>query len=562
MFREAGMSKQPMGILASSPELMNAAKGYNLGGIQARDEKTDTIDMPFYGVRRGELTGTILPNPGGVSTNSSEGLGDPNISGQTPLAVLKKLKEEEIAKQNKGVDTSLENVMKPSINETNKKIIEETTAGEEANKFGVKKLRPSFMGKPSETDTSSSDAKGSGLKDFKSQLSAVTETQKNAVAGLTSANTTADEYKLGGKTVEKRMNDFTTLVNRQGKEPTLADVKDDAIQLLGFDPDQLDEQYDEDKQASIWLNMMKAGLAVASGESSNALTNIAKGFSFGLDQYGKDIGKLKTELKADRKDASNTMYKLLKDEKSERLAKKTLEIQQEQGLLNIQMKYVGDQKTRAMAEYNMKMDGAKWNVSMISTLAKMDGDEKNRAFQKENLEKTFQLALVKATPKEFTFLEMSKDITLKDPNAERIPFGSPGFIEQFNVTPKGKKALLDMASTTKSTAGTNTDMKWQAREYSKSGKIGAIYLPNIDSIDDGVKESFGTNAATFQKELNALKSNYDKLPKILAFAQQQGAKIKINELTVDQQERLKQEIAGGKKGDTLLKRYSNILVRP
>ena len=39
MFREAGMSKQPMGILASSPELMNATKGYNLGGIQARDEK-------------------------------------------------------------------------------------------------------------------------------------------------------------------------------------------------------------------------------------------------------------------------------------------------------------------------------------------------------------------------------------------------------------------------------------------------------------------------------------------------------------------------------------------
>ena len=94
------------------------------------------------------------------------------------------------------------------------------------------------------------------------------------------------------------------------------------------------------------------------------------------------------------------------------------------------------------------------------------------------------------------------------------------------------------------------------------GKIGAIYLPNIDDIDAGVRESFGTNAATFQKELNALKSNYDKLPKILAFAQQQGAKIKINELTVDQQERLKQEIAGGKKGDTLLKRYSNILVRP
>ena len=32
MFRQAGMSKQPMGILASSPELMSAVKGFNLGG--------------------------------------------------------------------------------------------------------------------------------------------------------------------------------------------------------------------------------------------------------------------------------------------------------------------------------------------------------------------------------------------------------------------------------------------------------------------------------------------------------------------------------------------------
>ena len=32
MFRQVGMSKQPIGILASSPELMTAAKGYNRGG--------------------------------------------------------------------------------------------------------------------------------------------------------------------------------------------------------------------------------------------------------------------------------------------------------------------------------------------------------------------------------------------------------------------------------------------------------------------------------------------------------------------------------------------------
>ncbi len=543
MFRQAGMSKQPMGILASSPELMTTAQQAMMNNQPVKAQSgmmTSLFPSPM-------TTTTTIKDRGGLDADVV------GIQNETPLEVLKRKQEE----KNKTIDTSLSEP-KPNINDINKKIID---GGDKDNLFNVKKLRPSFAGKPSTTDTTSSDAKGSGLKDFKNQLNAVTDIQKDAVRALESANTSADQYQMGGKTIEQRINNFTSLVNRDGKEPTLADVKDDAVKLLGFDPDQLDEQYDEDKQAFIWLNMMKAGLAVASGESGNAITNIAKGFSFGLDQYGKDIGKLKTELKADRKDAANTMYKLLKDEKSERLAKKTLEIQQEQGLLNIQMKYVGDQKAKAMAAYNMKMDGAKWNVSLVGTLAKMDGDEQARAFQKENLEKTFRLGLAKATPKEIVFLRQSGDIKLKPGVTEDIPFGSPGYFDQFDVTPKGKKSLLDMSSTTKSTAGNNTDMKWQAREYAKSGKIGAIYLPNINSIDDGVKESFGTNAATFQKELNALKSNYDKLPLILSFASQQGAKVRINDLTVDQQEQLKQEISGGKKGDTLLKRYSNILVR-
>ena len=555
MFREAGMSKQPMGILASSPELMNAAKGYKFGGIQARDEKTNTIDMPFYGVRRGSLTGNILPNPGGVSTNSSEGFGDPNISGQTPLEVLRKRKEAEKAEKNKNVDTSLETLMKPSINDTNKKIIEETTAGEEANKFGVKKLRPAFDGKTPEIDSNSNE---SISKKFGNQLNAVTEIQKDAVKSLESANTSADQYQMGGKTVEQRINNFTSLVNQKGQEPTLADVKDDAVKLLGFDPDQLDEQYDEDKQASIWLNMMKAGLAVASGESSNALTNIAKGFSFGLDQYGKDIGKLKTELKADRKDAANTMYKLLKDEKSERLAKKTLEIQQEQGLLNIQMKYVGDQKTKAMAAYNMKMDGAKWNVTLIGTLAKMDGDEQQRALQKENLEKTFQLGLAKATPKEVIFLRQSGDIKLKSGVTEEIPFGSPGYFNQFDVTPTGKKKLADMASNT--TTGMNTDFKYEGRNYGTVGKVGAVYLPNLDGVSADKKQQFGIAAARHQKKLEKITNSYDQLGEILSFARQQGAKIRINDLPPGMQRDL-EETSGGKNSKSLLDSYSDILVR-
>ena len=64
----------------------------------------------------------------------------------------------------------------------------------------------------------------------------VTEIQKDAVRSLESANTSADQYQMGGKTVEQRINNFTSLVNQKGQEPTLADVKDDAVKLLGFDP--------------------------------------------------------------------------------------------------------------------------------------------------------------------------------------------------------------------------------------------------------------------------------------------------------------------------------------
>tara|TARA_R100001463_G_scaffold11890_1_gene32935 strand:- start:4847 stop:6487 length:1641 start_codon:yes stop_codon:yes gene_type:complete len=538
MFRQVGMSKQPMGILASSPELMNAAKGYNLGGLVARDE-TGTINMPAYGVRRYDLTGKIIPG----DPNSGV-FQDPDVRGQTPLQVLK---QEQEAK-NKTVDTSLSEP-RPNINDTNKKIIDSSIVKKEENFPNTKNL--GFK------TTDNSSFKEPLSQKFENQLNQVTEIQKDAVKSLESANTSADQYQMGGKTVEQRINNFTSLVNQKGQEPTLADVKDDAVKLLGFDPDQLDQQYDEDKQASIWLNMMKAGLAVASGESSNALTNIAKGFSFGLDQYGKDIGKLKTELKADRRDAANTMYKLLKDEKSERLAKKTLEIQQEQGLLNIQMKYVGDQKAKAMAAYNMKMDGAKWNVTLVGTLAKMKGDEAARALQKENLDKTFRLGLAKATPKEIVFLRQSGDIKLKPGITEEIPFGGEGYFNQFDVTPTGKKKLADMASNT--TTGMNTDFKYEGRNYGATGQVGAVYLPNLDGVSEEKKKTFGIAAARHIKSIEKLNS-YERLGAILSFARQQGAKVRIDQLPPDMINDLNEK-SGGENSKSLKDIYSDILVR-
>jgi hypothetical protein len=59
------------------------------------------------------------------------------------------------------------------------------------------------------------------------------------------------------------------------------------------------------------------------------------------------------------------------------------------------------------------MDNAKWNVTVLGTIAKMDLDTQKYAFDKENLEKTYKLAVANATPKEVKFLIASKGHKIK-----------------------------------------------------------------------------------------------------------------------------------------------------
>tara|TARA_R110001606_G_scaffold108818_1_gene234023 strand:- start:4633 stop:6267 length:1635 start_codon:yes stop_codon:yes gene_type:complete len=457
---------------------------------------------------------------------------------------------------NYGIE-KFESIVAPGnkINNENESILNSNVTLHSKN-IDNEKTNSSLTGNENKLKTNGNQSMSSQLKN---QLNAVNTTQTEAVTALATSNANAEQYEMGGKTIQQRVDDFTRTVNTKGIEPTLADVKDDAMTLLGYNPETLNEQFDEDKQASVWLNMMKAGLAIASGESSNALTNIAKGFSFGLQSYGEDVGKLNKDLRADRKEATNTMYKLLKDEKSERLAKRTLNISEQQGLLNIQKQYVGEEKKKALEMYTMKMANAKWNVTMIGTIAKMDADEQKLAFEKDNLDKTYKLALTKATPKEIIFLKQSGDIKLKDGITTELPFGSPGYFEQYIVSPTGKKKLQSMSD--KSTVGDNTDFKFKTRNYAVTGAIGAVSL-NLSSQSDEKKKAFGIAAAEHRITLQKITNPIDKLQEILAFTAQQnklnGAKINFKELTPDQQEDLKQPRAG-KGSDSLLKEYANII---
>ena len=75
MFRQAGMSKQPMGILASSPELMTTAQKAMMSGQPVTAQVGTSVNTNGYGIPMA-----------GVRDFSSAGLGSTRVNNQSPSA--------------------------------------------------------------------------------------------------------------------------------------------------------------------------------------------------------------------------------------------------------------------------------------------------------------------------------------------------------------------------------------------------------------------------------------------------------------------------------------------
>lgn len=102
---------------------------------------------------------------------------------------------------------------------------------------------------------------------------------------------------------------------------TLSDMEKQAKEIMGFDPSRASES----KSASFWRNLTMAGLAIAAGESENALTNVAKGLMVGMDSYSKDIKDLNEMEAEERKEYRATLRDLIKTDKDEKIALATMQ---------------------------------------------------------------------------------------------------------------------------------------------------------------------------------------------------------------------------------------------
>jgi len=488
MFRQAGMSKQPMGILASSPELMGAVKGYKFGGVP---------EIPMYNTPKFQ----IFKNPG-----EDLGLGE---IGTSKIGDTLKEEKEALDKKNESIEPNLEN-----INKTNKNILD----NEKKEEFDINKLMPfgknlNLRGKQDLSAAEDPALIGANQEVTNAMQKVATATTKNF-----------KDTDIAGTTYNKAINDLTGQLTKEGKEISLDDVYDEGIKLLGYDPRDLEKNYDSDRRQAFWFNLMNAGLQVAAGESSNALTNISKGLGAGLQSFGKDVGDLKDDLRADRKESTNVMYRLLGTKRSEQLAKEALELDKKAKIFNITSTEVGQMRADGIAEANAEFEQKKFNLNYLVELKKMDQTErlsdnkikaalKNTIINNKAISTPFMLGLIK--PKDGFTMDT---VDISDPNS-------------YSFTPEGIKIAKDIYDNTRTYRKTDTEKNIEMNKGKSVAGVGVVFT------EDGKN-----NDGTFQNQWQKIQKEWIKDTKdrpdtaaetLLALVRQytdQGALIDVNQI--------------------------------
>ena len=330
------------------------------------------------------------------------------------------------------------------------------------------------------------------LSGFQSNQKQLSDKVSAAVTAVSAGVADANAMKIGGKTLTENVEALYAKMQEEGKEPTLADIQDDAIKLLGFDPKELQGEFEEDRKASIFLNLMKAGLAIAAGESPNAITNIAKGFGVGLQGYGQDVNRLTEQLREDQREARNTMYNLLKDKKSEEIAKRALEIQKMNGIVNLQRTLVGEKKNDAIQQFNQKMAGYKWNLDLLSTAAELQFKEKQLNATIDNANKVFEASLIKAEPDVIKILKTMGHI---DENGVPTETGNKFMTKYLSELTKGTSTLKD------------SEFNVNRTIIARDGVIPNTYIKkptNYNDLTKEQKESFGVAGVGLDEKLTKI----------------------------------------------------------
>jgi len=503
-------ANQPMGILASSPQLMGAVqgfkdggavKGYQTGGLEASRSLANQFNERGF---------SVLAVPSILKQN-------PTITYSKDLKqfVPKTDKNDLPAESNTTTTSNLEDLKNKSLIRTEGEFGTSAPVAKEAKEKTKEANTFSVGAKP---DLQGVDGYGTEINDKnKSLLDGVTKYpsagNKSAKLDKNTDSTFATEpenpYENLDKKYATQLKKANALFDTATNDPKVTNewkqkVEDIYSKEGKIDLEKIDklakegagigdDNYDKRRSTAFWMGLIKGGLATAGGESSNALTNIAKGLGFGVESYGKDINAINEDEREDRKEYGKLKVDLIKSEESKLLAHKSLELQYASKMYEVKQNQNNFESKmdfqKAQAKINNEMQFETIEISKAKAWNDIQWKDKTYDLQLKEfaLNKEKQADYVKLTTRQ---LKNAWDKSLiTDDMKEVIAMGSEyinvnqetGRFESF--TDLGKKALV----TSKLTGHKMTDLNTVGNGHVALGSVLGVKFLKEDGAVDTVK---------------------------------------------------------------------------
>jgi hypothetical protein len=517
MPNQPSMGRQPMGILNSSPQLINAVqgyaqggmvKGYNHGGVHYIPGQTSNQDImqKLDRLNKAEFQPELplnqtLNEPGMIT--SLDDVTKIKVEPSTGISNIDTSNAEEVNSFNTDTPVEVDEFGKSDVTKDqgiNKYDMGESrTINEENAKILAKQKKvvdEEDNGAPTTTASDITTKAANSLEAWKKK-------QKNI----------DKRYEVTNKNSEAMYKEVQKVLEETDDDIDLEAVERMAKKALGLKDG---KEYDEDKTTAFWMAVIKGGLATAAGESANALTNIAKGLSFGVDSYGKDMNSIADDEREDRKDLAKMKYELIKDEKSARIAKRTLKLQGYQALAAIENRkneFASTQDyqkqrdviTDAIANANLDlvaaqtfhkigMDGADYDLNLKKFALDVKKQKQYIKLNNDKLNQDYKLGTMTT--------EMKNIYSLGD---SYVSFDKDS--KTYSYTPLGEQALI-AATVTKTTM---TDLKATAASIGETKKLRGLDYPTKEATVSAYYRYEGV----IKPKLEALsKTSEDRLGKI------------------------------------------------
>ena len=428
MFRIPGQD-QISGIMRSSPELIrvstaNASPLNKSFVIPPPAVKVPSLNMNMVdGVASAAKSDGkyIFPRVAEISTE--------DIDPEAEKTKLEQLKEIAATEKKLTTDTAKKESDKTvdnlgnKINKSNQDIFDKEAENFGGGDISLKEAPLTSNVVKDDTGTTTT-RKEFDFSDTKEGMEKISTEIQNLYTNFSKDMSNLGNRDLFGTTMNESVEAYREALGKRPKEIGFDDVKDDVFELLGYNRDTLDENLSKDQQSAIWLNVMRAGLAVAAGESDNALTNVAKGFGVGLEGYGRDIKDINEDYREDVKTYTTTAYTMLKDAKAEELAKNTLNLQRASAEFQITSKFFGIERENLLNQLNREVAGKMLKMNHLKAFSEMNFEKYKFDVSREQADRANELAFNKLkmmTPELITGAILDGYVELKDPNKPATP---------------------------------------------------------------------------------------------------------------------------------------------